>query len=377
MAKIARQEDPNFSNATLIEEKALFPADGKDRTVPMLSPDGKQLAFIYDRNKLMVMDLKSKKVRQLTDGTTNARRTKGFNAFWSPDSKWIAIEYTEPHHDPYSDIAVINVATGKLTKITETGYFDAQPRWVLGGNALLFLSERYGMRSHASWGSQFDVMLAFLNKDAYDKFRLNEEDYALLKEVEKSQKKAKKSDDKEKADKKSKKKKDKKDKDSGDDTKTDEEDSTADDLKIDLDGVELRTVRITPNSSDIADAILSKDGETLYYLAAFEGGYDLWKRNLRKGDTKIVNKLDSRGMGMEMDENGNIYLLGSSFKKFDPKSEKLKSINYSGNMKLDPAKEREYMLRYVYNEEKERFYHPGMHGVDWDKMYADYAKFLL
>lgn len=376
VAKIARQEDPNFSNATLIEEKALFPADGKDRTVPMLSPDGKQLAFIYDRNKLMVMDLKSKKVRQLTDGTTNARRTKGFNAFWSPDSKWIAIEYTEPHHDPYSDIAVINVATGKLTKITETGYFDAQPRWVLGGNALLFLSERYGMRSHASWGSQFDVMLAFLNKDAYDKFRLNEEDYALLKEVEKSQKKAKKSDDKEKADKKSKKKKDKKDKDSGDDTKTDEEDSTADDLKIDLDGVELRTVRITPNSSDIADAILSKDGETLYYLAAFEGGYDLWKRNLRKGDTKIVNKLDSRGMGMEMDENGNIYLLGSSFKKFDPKSEKLKSINYSGNMKLDPAKEREYMLRYVYNEEKERFYHPGMHGVDWDKMYADYAKFL-
>ena len=92
VAKIARQEDPNFSNATLIEEKALFPADGKDRTVPMLSPDGKQLAFIYDRNKLMVMDLKSKKVRQLTDGTTNARRTKGFNAFWSPDSKWIAIE---------------------------------------------------------------------------------------------------------------------------------------------------------------------------------------------------------------------------------------------------------------------------------------------
>lgn len=140
--------------------------------------------------------------------------------------------------------------------------------------------------------------------------------------------------------------------------------------------MEDRTVRLTPNSADIASAMLSKDGETLYYLASFEGGYDLWKRKLRKGDTKIVNKLDGRGMGMEMDDDGNIYLIGSSIKKFDPKSEKLKNVSFSTNMKLDPAKEREYMLKYVYNEEKQRFYHPGMHGVDWDKMYADYAKFL-
>lgn len=374
VAKIARQDDPNFSNATLIEEKAMFPNDGKDRTMPSLSPDGKQLAFILDRNKLMVMDLKSKKVRQLTDGSTNARRTKGFVAKWSPDSKWIAIEYTEPHHDPYSDIAVINVESGKLTKITATGYFDADPHWVMDGNAIMFVSERYGMRSHASWGSQYDVMLAFLNKDAYDKYRLNEEDYALLKEVEKAQKKSKKSDeasDKDK-DKKDKKKDKKSDKNDGEDNDAKEDKG----IEVDLDGVESRTVRLTPNSADIASAMLSKDGETLYYLASFEGGYDLWKHKLRKGETKIVNKLGGRGMGMEMDEEGNIYLIGSSIKKFDPKSEKLKNVSFSANMKIDPAKEREYMLRYVYNEEKERFYRKDMHGVNWDKMYADYAKFL-
>lgn len=365
-ATIARADDPNFSNATIVDETPMFPVDGHDRTMPSLSPDGNKLAFILDRNKLMVMDLDTHKVSQLTDGSTNARRTKGFLARWSPDSRWIAIEYNELSHDPYSDVAVVEVATGKLTKITATGYFDADPRWVLDGKALLFISERYGMRNHASWGSQYDVMLAFLTEDAYDKYRLSEEDYSLLKEVEKARKK--KPEKKESDDGKSKKKKNKStDKISADSVAV---------LKFDLDDVEERTVRLTPNSADISDAILSKDGETLYYLAAFEGGYDLWKHSLRKDKTEIVKKLDGAGMGMVMDTDGNIYLVGSSVKKFDTKSEKITPVKISTTLRIDPAKEREYMLRYVYNEEKARFYRTDMHGVDWDGLYADYAKFL-
>ncbi len=340
-----------------------------------ISPDGKQLAFIQDRNKLMVMDLKTKKVRQLTDGTTRAHRTKGFTAHWSPDSKWIAIEYIQPEHDPYGDIAVIEVATGKLTKVTETGYFDSNPRWVMDGKALLFMSERYGMRNHASWGSQYDVMITFLDRDAYDRYRLSEEDYALLKEVEKSsKKKSAESDGKDKDKKKG--KKDKKDK-KGDEQKDDEKaDDNSKNPVIDLNDLTDRTVRLTPASADICDAILTKDGQKLYYLASFEGGYDLWEIDLRKKDAKIANKLDGRAMGMEMDKDGNIYLLGSQVKKYDPKGGKMKSVSISGTMELDPAKEREYMLRYVYNEEKERFFRKDMNGCDWDGMYKAYAKFL-
>ena len=58
------------------------------------------------------------------------------------------------------------------------------------GNAILFSSERYGMRNHASWGSMEDAFLVFLNQDAYDKYRLSKEDYELQKELEKEQKKA-------------------------------------------------------------------------------------------------------------------------------------------------------------------------------------------
>lgn len=371
IAKIARPEDPNFSNATLIAEKALFPNDGVDRTMPSLSPDGKQLAFIEDRDKLAVMDLKTKKVRRLTDGSTYPSRSKGFKAHWSPDSKWIAIDYVQPEHQPYGDIAIINVPTGKLTKLTETGYFDENPRWVMDGNAILFLSERYGMRNHASWGSEYDVMLTFLNKDAYDRYRLSSEDYTLLKEVEKSAKK-KKDKDSDKKDK-------KKDKKKGKEKEKDDADADADNedlLDIDLSDLATRTVRLTPSSADITDATLSKDGQKLYYMAAFEKGYDLWCVDLRKKDAKIVSKLNSAPAGIEMDEDGNLYLISSSVKKFDPKTEKIKSISISGTMELDPAKEREFMLRYVYNEEKERFFRTDMNGADWDMLYEAYRKFL-
>ena len=208
-AKILRDDDLNFPNATLIEETALFPADTINREVPKFSPDGKEIAYIENDTKLMVYNTESKTVRQVTDGSL--WYSGAFNYEWSPDGKWFTLEIIGNGHDPYSDIAIVK-ADGKSqpVNITNSGYFNMMPHWVLDGNAILFMTDRYGMRSHASWGSLNDVMLVFLNQDAFDKYRLNKEDYELLKELEKEQAKAKKAAD-EKADKKNKKKKDKKD----------------------------------------------------------------------------------------------------------------------------------------------------------------------
>ena len=365
-ATIERKDDPNFPNATTIVEKALFD-DNTERTYPQYSPDGKKLAFIQDRNKLMVMDVKSQKVHQVTDGSTYARRNGGFNYSWSPDGKWFTLEVIDNMHDPYSDIAIVSAEGGKVTNITRSGYFDESPRWVMDGNAILFLSERYGMRNHASWGSMSDAMLVFLNQDAYDKYRLSEEDYELYKEVEKAQKNN--------ADKKDDNKKDSKKKaEKADSTKTAKDSK---DLIVELEGIEDRIVRLTPNSSDICDAIITKDGENLYYLSSVEQGYDLWKIKLRKPEAKIVSKLSAGRLSMEMDKTGNVYLLGSRMmKKLVPASDKLTNISYSTTMMLNAEAEREYMLDYVYRQEKEMFYVKDLHGVDWDKMVENYRQFL-
>ena len=60
-AKITRKEEANFPNATLIEEEVLLPSKTVERAYPQYSPDGKELAFIEDRKRLMVLDLKTKK----------------------------------------------------------------------------------------------------------------------------------------------------------------------------------------------------------------------------------------------------------------------------------------------------------------------------
>lgn len=193
LAKIARKEDLNFPNATLIKEEVLLPSTTVERTYPQFSPDGKELAFIEDRNRLMVLNLDTKKVRQVTDGSTWYSTGGGFDYSWSPDGKWFTLEFIGNRHDPYSDIGLVSAqGDSPIVNLTNSGYTSGSPRFVLDGNAILFTTERYGMRAHASWGSQDDAMLVFLNQDAYDKFCLSKEDYELRKELEAEQKKLKK-----------------------------------------------------------------------------------------------------------------------------------------------------------------------------------------
>ena len=365
-ASIARKEDLNFPNATIVKEEVLMPSDSVERTYPQYSPDGKELAFIEDRTKLMVLNLESKEVRRITDGSQWYSTAGGFNYTWSPDGKWFALEIIGNGHDPYSDVAIVSAAGGeKPVNITGSGYFSSSPEWVLDGNAVLFITDRYGMRSHASWGSLSDAMLVFLNQDAYDRYRLNKEDYELLKELEEQQKKdakkeVSKSDDKKKKDK-----------------KEDKPEPETKNIVVELDGIEDRIVRVTGFSSDIYSAIVDKDGENLFFLANCGNGYDLWSIDLRKKDAKVVTA-DAGAGSLQLSKDGkSMFILGgSTMKKMLASGGKPTSISYTAKMRMDRAAEREYMFDHVYKQELKRFYRTDMHGVDWEMMTAAYRKFL-
>lgn len=150
------------------------------------------------------------------------------------------------------------------------------------------------------------------------------------------------------------------------------------DIVVELKNIEDRIVRLTPNSSDMGSVIISKDGESLYYFAAFEDGYDLWKMDLRKKDTRLLHKMDAGWASMEMDKDGkNLFLLdGKTMQKMDMASNTLKPVTYQAQVKMDLAAEREYMFGHVYKQQQKRFYNTNMHGVDWDAMSAAYRKFL-
>lgn len=369
-AEIGREEDPNFPNATLIKEEPVFKTSDKvDRAQPDISPDGKKMAFVIDRRDIAVMDIASGKVKRLTNGNICNSRTGGLNFTWSPDSKWLAAEVDMHRRSPYYDIAIINAENGEITNITNSSYSNYSPRWVMGGDAILFVSDRYGMRSQASWGSQYDALLVFTNQAAYDRYRLSPEDLAIQDELKAARKK--KADEKDKKDGKKDAKKDSK---VGDSNKEKE----SKDINIELDGIQDRIVRLTPFSSDLADVYIDDKGETLWFLAAFDGGYDLWKKNLRKGDVSLANKLDAGGLSMVPDAAGkNLFLLGTtSMRKMALPGGKMERISVSGTQKIDPAAERDYLYDYILKEEDKRFFDPKMHGVDWKKMGEAYRKFL-
>ena len=361
-ATIERKEDFNFAYATLIDEKPLFPNDGIERSNPDYSPDGKEIAFIENRNILKVYNIDSKEVRQITDGTQHYGSI-GYE--WSPDGKWFAVTLITHMRDPYSDVAIVSSNGDQIMyNITESAYFDDDPQWVLDGNAIIYNSDRYGMRSHASWGSQRDAFIAFLNQDAYDKFRLSKEEYALLKETEKGKKDDKK--DEAKKDEKNDKKKDEKKDEKPAETKT---------IEVDLNHLQDRIIRLTPMSSNLSGMALSKDGDKFYFMTSFEKGYDLWELDVREKSMKILKKMGQGGAQLRM-QGDNIFLLsGGNLQKVD-KSGKSTSIKYDATMELDHAAEREYMFNHVFLQTEKRFFMKDHHGVDLEMMKDAYRPFL-
>ncbi|MDR1653316.1 MAG: peptidase S41 [Prevotellaceae bacterium] len=366
LAKINRKEETYFFNSTVIDHEPLLQEDTVERMNPQFSPDGKEIAFVLDRHKIAIYNIESKKIREITDGAGNLQTSGHINFEWSPDSKWIAFEYTPNKHDPYYDIGLVSAQGGTVRNLTNSGYSNQNPRWVMNGDAIIFETERYGMRNHASWGSLGDVMIAFMNKKAFDKFTLSEDDYKLLLEEEK----AKKSDEKEKNDKKEKDKDKKAKSEKNDSTKTGK------DIDIQLDGIEDRILRITPASSNLGDIMLAKDGEKLYYLSKFEKDFDLWSINTRTRETKL--ELKSAGNGtLTLDQDGKtLFLTGRNPQKITLASGKKEPIAVSATMDLDLAAEREHMFNHVWTQELKRFYNTDLHGVDWNLMKKSYAKFL-
>ncbi len=389
-----KKDHPYFFSASSVAVRTLL-KNGRENFQPRYSPDGKEVAYLENRTTLKVLNLASGKTRTVMPGEMSYSYLDGDQWFdWSPDGRWLLVNFIDRQRWS-AEVGLIDAqGKGPLLNLTKSGYEDVHPIWTQGGKAMLWFSDRQGL--HGTGGAaQQDLFAMFFTQEAFDRFRLDKTEFALLKKQEEDEKKDEKKDDK-KGDKKDDKKDDGKggkkvgNKADPKDADDDEAIKLPEPLKIERERLEDRIVRLTANSAPMRAAAMSPDGELLLYAVQTAEAVELWSLRPRSKALKKVAEVsapkggddDQAPVDLQLDAKGeNGFLLaGGTIRKFKlPKEEgevKVEPMEFSAEMPLDRAAERAEMFEHIWRQTREKLYVADMGQVDWDGYKKVYARYL-
>lgn len=360
-ASLVEKDEDMFTYASRIEEENLTCCPDPCFQ-PLYSPDGEYVAFLRNRTEICAVNLKNRKIHTIMDGKYEYSYQDGDQSYcWSPDSRWIMTGYIGVGGWMNKDLALVKAdGSGERHNLTNSGYSEMGGKFVLGGKAMIFMSDRSGYRSHGSWGAENDIYITFFDKAAYEKFLMDKEGKELLEKRENAEKT-----------KKEKKEEEKKEKDSTDGSQKVEP------LQFELDYLEERTLRLTSTSDFLVDMALTPKGDKLFYIAPHNGKWALWCKDLVESKTEM--KLSDVGAGsLIMDKDGaNLYILsGGSIKKISTATWTPKVISYESVYEDRPFAQREYLFRHIWRQVKDKFYDPTIRNMDWKALYDNYERFL-
>lgn len=350
---IERKEEPFFFNATVLKTEKVIQTD-LDEFQPLVSPDGKKIAYLEERNTLKVFDIdKGKSTTIIPKGQNFSYADGDQNYTWSPDSRYIAAQDSRGYYN--SDGVVVfdvnNPENG--TDITLSGFGTGGMDWGLNGKALLWVTSKYGKQPLAYQGArEVDIYATFFDKETYDEFNLNKDEYDLLKEKK-------------------------------DTSKAKEKDSALvkkikEPFKMDFTNLETREVRLTPSSINMSSYALSPKGDKLFVLARFEKGFDLWQIDTRSKEIKSLAKLGAGFASMQQSRDGKflVVVANGRLSKVDVNTGKMEPISVKSEMVIDEAGERDYIFHHAWRQVQKKFYDPKIHGIDWKGYEKTYEKFL-
>ncbi|MFN9940296.1 MAG: hypothetical protein ACK56I_12565, partial [bacterium] len=96
-----------------------------------------------------ILNLASKQTRAiLNDNQLYASGENDKYFEWSPDSKWLLFDYDVPG-SAYGEVGLVSADGKTIRNLTESGFYDGEGKWILGGKAMIWFSNRDGLRSAA------------------------------------------------------------------------------------------------------------------------------------------------------------------------------------------------------------------------------------
>ena len=359
-------------------ELTLRPADGNGaekkvtalgpgfRYAPFWSPDSKKVAFVDQAMRLRICDVASGKVTPF-DESPEWIAHGGLETFvfhWSPDSRWVT--YARPTGDANSAVFLYDTRAGTLHRAT-TGYLnDTSPVFDPEGKYLFYASDR---EFDPVYGS-FDNSWTYPNPTRLIAVPLRKDVQSPLNARNDSENPAtdtnKKPDDKDKTD---------------DEKKEDAKKVPPPNVDIDVDGLEGRAVVLPPKAGNYADLQAIK-GKLLYRRQPRAGSGEeksaIVYFDLAEREEKTVLD-DASGFEATLDGKKMLVVQSRKFAILEIKAaQKFEKPIVTADMEapVEPRAEWRQMFDEAFRLQRDYFYDPSMHGVDWAGMRQRYGKLL-
>ena len=320
------------------------------------SPNGKMIAFADQTLSLYYINIATKKITKVdkakyqnVDIDQDDKAIYDFN--WSPDSQYIA--YSKMDKDFVTKVYIYSLKDKKIHQISGGLFNDFEPVFTPDSKYLIFVSNR---RFNPTF-DDLDWEMVYKNIAGIYYVTLQRGTSSLF-----PYKSDKSYDFK---DKKNKKKSDK--------------------ISIDFEGISERIEMFPLPRGNYRKLSVNKN--TLFYLNSDKGDYNRFKyRDLGPRDlyafsfkTAKTKSLVKKISDYKLSSNGKhiIFKRGTSLGVINASGGKPENLKLSDlTMKIEPMKEWKQIYNEAWRMERDYYYEPNMHGVDWLKIKQKYAKLL-
>ncbi|MCW3465341.1 S41 family peptidase [Chitinophaga nivalis] len=336
------------------------------RYKPHWSPDGKKIAFIDQAAKLHVLDIATGKTADIDQALFYSHNNlDGYTFSWSPDSRWLA--YSRDGDNMHERVFLYDTRNNQRHQVTSGFYDCSRPVFDPEGKYLYVLTNQ----SFKATYSNIDNTFAYANATLIGAIPLKKEGPALVPvendavSLEKEDTPAAPAAGKDKKDKKKK------------DTPA-PADAAA--TGIDLDGMEARlTLLPIPNGN--YSRLGAVKGKLLYI--SYSGMIDSEEPPVLKyfdiADHKEKTIIKDPGQYELSADGEKILITGSTYGVINvAENQKIDTALPVNDMEMlvDPRQEWKQLFIDTWRMERDYFYDPHMHGLDWNSIKEKYLRLL-
>jgi tricorn protease len=335
---------------------------------PVWSPDSQKIAYVDNSQTVYWVDVKSGTSKKVASQPIYSP-VLAISYDWSPDSKWLA--YAMDNQALIATVYVHATEQGKSFQVSDGLSDVSQPSFDASGKYLFFFASTdagpvkdWFSQSNADMRATSGIYLAVLSNDQVSPL-------ARESDEEKGAAGPKpgdaKSDEKPAEDKRS--------------APTPEDKSPPKPerpFRIDVEGLEYRILDLPIPPADLSNLQTGSAGQ-IYYLKTADGKtalnrYDL---NTRKNETLVAEASDYHlsGDGKKLlYRNAATWSVVPTTRKFEPSEGRI-AVD-SVEVRIDPRAEWKQVFHEAWRINRDYFYAPNMHGVDWAKQRDSYAALL-